>query len=119
MPLWAKHIGAFETAAIPTFADGIATNGISRTTATKTRNYTLLRTDDLVVFNGAPLTATLPDPTTTGIAWKQYTIKNSHSTALTVASAGTSTTVDRSASQSLPQSAKATFVSDGTQWLTA
>lgn len=87
--------------------------------STKTASYTILATDvyDAYVFNGASLTATLPDP---GNAAQdvRITVKNIAATALTVNSAGTSKTLDGAASQSLAQWAKATYVSDGTQWLT-
>lgn len=85
----------------------------------KTASYTILTTDaaDAYIFNGTSLTATLPDP---GNAAQdvRITIKNIAATALTVNSAGTSKTLDGAASQSLAQWAKATYVSDGTQWLT-
>lgn len=86
---------------------------------TKTASYTILTTDvyDAYIFNGTSLTATLPDP---GNAAQdvRITIKNIAATALTVNSAGTSKTLDGAASQSLAQWAVATYVSDGTQWLT-
>lgn len=45
-------------------------------------------------------------------------MKNINASAATVSSAGTSKTLDGAASQSLAQWAKATYISDGTQWLT-
>jgi len=83
---------------------------------TKTANYTLTATDGTVVFNGTSLTATLPDPTTI-VVGRYWRIKNINASALTVASAGTSKTIDGAASQSLAQWARLTVVSDGTQWL--
>jgi hypothetical protein len=84
---------------------------------TKTASYTLLSTDNIAVFNGTSLTATLPDPTTVPVG-QAYRVKNVNSSALTVASAGTTKTLDGAASQSLAQWANARYVSDGTQWLT-
>jgi hypothetical protein len=86
---------------------------------TKTASYTLTATDHTVIFNGTSLTATLPDPTVTAtaIAGRPWTIKNVNSSSLTVQSAGTSKTIDGASSQTLAQWAKATYVSDGTQWL--
>ena len=86
-----------------------------RTRSTKTASYTLVATDDIVVFNGATLTATLPSAVTAGNG-RAYTIKNVNSTALTVAS--TAGTIDGAATQSLAQWAKAEYISDGTNWLT-
>lgn len=82
--------------------------------ATKTASYTLIGTDNIVVANGASLTLTLPSASLQG-AGKKFTLKNINSTALTVASvAGT---LDGAATASLIQWAKATYVSDGTNWL--
>jgi len=67
------------------------------------------------IYNGASLTATLPDPTLT-ISGTQNKVKNINASALTVVSAGTSKTIDGAASQSLAQWAKATYVTDGAQW---
>lgn len=88
-------------------------------TTTKTASYTILSTDQTTywLFNGDSLTATLPDPTTVP-ANAKLTVKNLNATALTVNSAGTSKTLDGVASQTLAQWAKATYVSDGAQWLT-
>lgn len=93
-------------------------NNLVRPFSTKTANYTLINdVDTTVAFNGTSLTATLPDPTTATVG-SYFTIKNVNASALTVNSAGTSKTLDGAASQSLAQWAKATYVSDGTQWLT-
>jgi hypothetical protein len=84
---------------------------------TQTANYTLLAsTDDVVVFNGASLTATLPDPTTVA-AGRTFRVKNINTSALTVNSAGTSKTIDGAASASITQWASGRYVSDSTQWL--
>jgi hypothetical protein len=85
--------------------------------STKAANYTLVIGDEHVIFNGATLTATLPDPTTTGMSGRRFTVKNINAGALTVVSAGTSKTIDGAASASLPQWGKGTYVSDGAQWL--
>ena len=86
--------------------------------ATKTANYTLTQSDQLVIFNGANLTATLPDPSLGEYNGRIFRVKNINASALTVNSAGTSKTIDGAASQSLAQWGKMTVVSDGTQWLT-
>jgi hypothetical protein len=93
-------------------------NQLVRPSATKTTNYTLTSADNIVIFNGTSLTATLPDPTTAGLPGRIFMVKNVNSSALTVNSAGTSKTLDGAASQSLAQWGHASFTSDGTQWLT-
>jgi hypothetical protein len=89
---------------------------LRRALSTKTANYTILANDEITIFNGTSLTATLPDPTLTGTS--QYIVKNINASALTVNSAGASKTIDGAASQSLAQWASGRYVSDGTQWLT-
>lgn len=96
--------------------DRTTTIAVTPSVKTVTASYTVLPADDVVVGNGTSITVTLPDPTT--VSSKPYGVKNINSTALTVNSAGTSRTIDGAASQSLAQWAKATYVSDGTQWLT-
>jgi hypothetical protein len=91
--------------------------GYTTLLATKTTSYTHADGDEIVVYNGTSLTATLPDPTTV-LVGKRWNVKNINASALTVVSAGTSKTIDGAASQSLAQWAKAEYVSDGTQWLT-
>lgn len=88
-------------------------------TTIKTTSYTIPATDPTTywVFNGATITATLPDPATVAYNAK-LVVKNINSTELTVNSAGTSKTLDGAASQSLAQWAKATYISDGTNWIT-
>lgn len=100
-------------------ADYLSLRGAPALTATKTASYAILATDtaSFWLFNGSSITATLPDPTTVA-ANANLTVKNIHSTSLTVNSAGTSKTLDGAASQALAQWAKATYVSDGAQWLT-
>lgn len=92
---------------------------LQRPIATKTASYTLVAGDAVVVFNGATLTATLPDPTATATipAGTQFIVKNINASALTVNSAGTSKTIDGAASVSLAQWAVGRYVTDGTQWL--
>lgn len=92
-------------------------NGDVRPLVTKTASYSLALTDHTVIFNAATLTATLPDPTTV-LVGRRYVVKNINASALTVVSAGTTKTLDGAASQSIAQWAKASYVSDGTQWLT-
>lgn len=90
--------------------------GDARPLTTQTASYAVATTDNTVVMNGASLTVTLPDPTTVTVG-RRYFVKNTNASALTVASAGTSKTIDGAASASMAQWAHATYVSDGTQWL--
>lgn len=108
------------TANKPVFSNGTTwrdARGYTTLLATKTANYTHVDGDEIIVYNGTSLTATLPDPTTV-VVGKRWTLKNINASALTVVSAGTTKTLDGAASQSLAQWAKAEYVSDGTQWLT-
>lgn len=108
------------TQAFPMWSDGTNyrdAEGIITQLATKTANYTLADGDGVIVFNGTSLTAILPDPTTVVIG-RRFRVKNTNASTLTVQSAGTSKTLDGAATQSLAQWAKASYVSDGTQWLT-
>ena len=73
--------------------------------------------DGALIFNGSSLTATLPSPATV-LVGRRFTVKNLHSTALTVVSAGTSVTLDGASSQSLAQWGKATYVTNGSTWFT-
>lgn len=84
---------------------------------TKTANFTLTQAEECVIFDGSSLTATLPDPTNNLMAARIYTIKNIHSTSLSIVSAGTSKTIDGASSKSLAQWEKMRVMSDGTQWL--
>jgi hypothetical protein len=95
------------------------TIGVVKAQVTKTANYSLTASDNFVYFNGSSLTATLPDPTSAGtsIPGRTWTVKNLNASSLTVVSGGTSKTIDGASSQTLAQWAKATFTSDGTQWL--
>ena len=85
---------------------------------TKTANYTLATTDKVVVFNGSTsLTATLPDPTTAGIAGHEYLIKNIGSPQLTIASAGSGKTIDGASGRWVRKNQSLRLISDGAQWL--
>lgn len=88
-------------------------------TTTKTTSYSISATDMTTywVFDGSSITATLPDPTVVA-GNARLVVKNINASALTVSSAGTSKTIDGSASQSLTQWAKATYISDGSNWIT-
>lgn len=73
--------------------------------------------DGIIVVNaGGPVTITLLDPTTVSVG-QPVTVKNITANTVTVASAGSSKTIDGGASASLAQWAKGTYISDGTQWL--
>lgn len=78
----------------------------------KTANYTLVAGDYTVFFDGADLTATLPTPA--GVAGKQYVIKNTHLSNLTVTP--TAGLIDGDANRILAQYDSLTLVSDGTNW---
>lgn len=87
---------------------------------TQTANYTVDCRDTLLIGNGSSITITLPDPTdagSSGIIGRKFEFKNIHSTSLTIVSAGTSKTIDGASSLTLAQWAKATVISNGTQWL--
>jgi hypothetical protein len=101
-----------QSAPVPSVLPGWAT-----LVSTKTASYTAVDGDGVLVFNGATLTCTLPDPTTVGIGRTRFEVKNVNASALSVVSAGTSKTIDGAASQSVAQWGKATYISDGTQWL--
>lgn len=85
--------------------------------ATKTTNYTLTAADSIILSNGTDLTVTLPDPGTSKPGTR-FTVNNINATALTVASVGTSRTIDGAANQSLAQWAKATVIVHAGQWYT-
>ena len=79
--------------------------------------YNTVQADGIIVVNaGAPVTVTLLDPTTCSVGFP-VTIKNITVNTVTVASAGSSKTIDGAASVSLAQWATGTYVSDGIQWL--
>jgi hypothetical protein len=91
--------------------------GFTSNLRTETANYTVDCRDSVIIGNGSSITITLPDPTSTGITGRKFEIKNTHSTALTVVSAGSSKTIDGQASTVLTQWDKMTVVTNGTQWL--
>lgn len=90
-----------------------AQSGFITPVATKTADYTLVATDNIVLCNGT-MTATLPSAVTAATG-KQYTIKNIHASA-TVTVASTAGTIDSSATASLAAKAVARVVSDGANW---
>ena len=95
-------------------AGGIGSILPSHSVVISTTNRSLTAGDDLVIFNGTSLTATLPDPATA--TKRAYVVKNINASAATVSSAGTSKTIDGAASKSLAQWEKATYWTDGNQW---
>lgn len=101
-------------------AKGVAANVTNRAKRdayrTVAASTALVASDNVVAFNGATLTATLPDPTTV-YAGRQFTVVNINASALTVVSAGAAKTVAGAASQAVAQWAKPTYTSDGAQWL--
>lgn len=84
-----------------------------RRVLTRTGSYTIDAGQDVVMVNAASVTATLPSAASVSPG-RQYTIKNLHSSALTVAS--TAGTIDGVATLTLSQYQVATVVSDGTNW---
>lgn len=108
--LWHKTWGFNSTS-------GWAPVTASRSYATKTASYTLTSSDEFVIFNGTSLTATLPDPTSTAMNGRVFSVKNINSSALSVVSAGTSKTIDGAASVTVNQWGGLDLISDGTQWL--
>lgn len=99
------------------FAQAFVVGGTIKALTTLTGSTAIGANHYRVIANGNSITITLPDPTGgVGVAGREYVVKNIHSTALTVASAGTSKTIDGAASDSLAQWESATYVSDGTQW---
>ena len=89
----------------------------ARSYSTKTTSYTLGTADEFVIFNGASLTCTLPDPTAGAMPGRVYSVKNVNASTLSVVSAGTSKTIDGAASVALAQWGGLDLISDGTQWL--
>lgn len=88
---------------------------VSLAMSTKTGNYTLTFADQLVVFNGSTLTATLP----TAVGWtgKGFTIKNINATDLTIARTSGQTIDGAAADDTLAVGTYATYVSDGAGWI--
>lgn len=87
--------------------------GTQRAVATKTSNYALTLDDEVTISNGSNLTITLPQAAL--YHGRFWTIKNVHSTACTVVSAGG--TIDGASTASLAQWKSGTFISDGTNWV--
>jgi hypothetical protein len=84
--------------------------GITHGYSPKTSNYALTVTDDVVVFNGSTLTATVPNPAATNAGFT-VVVKNINASPLTVVSAVG--TIDGASSISLPQWGTLTLVGDG------
>jgi hypothetical protein len=83
---------------------------------TKTANYTIVGTDDIVICTSGTFTVTLP--TAVGRAGKQFKVKNSGSGVITMASTSAQT-IDGAAAGStqLFQFDSLTFESDGANWV--
>jgi len=91
--------------------------GEARSLYTLTSNTTLQIYMELVTFNGAGLTCTLPDPAALGIpAGRQFVVKNLHSTNLTVTPTAPAT-VDGATGITQAQNVTMRYVSDGTNWI--
>ncbi|HEY9704256.1 MAG TPA: hypothetical protein V6C58_17525, partial [Allocoleopsis sp.] len=86
---------------------------IVRKLSTKTANYILTNTDNLVRFDGANLTATLPDATT--LSGYEFEIKNVNATNLTI-NTTSSQLIDANLTVTLTQYEVLKIVSNGTNW---
>lgn len=85
--------------------------GVRGAIITKTANYTLAASDDIVFFDGTSLTASLPNPGLTALGVnRQFVIKNLNSSSLTV-NCPTGQTIDGGTSVSLTQYQVLTVVS--------
>lgn len=93
---------------------GLSNRGAAPMTPVKTANYTQAFTDDIILMNASSVTLSLR-PATSQQKGRVVRVKNLHSTSLTVS--GNGTNVDGAASVTLAQWASASYVSDGTQWL--
>jgi hypothetical protein len=87
-----------------------------RQTAAKSTNYTAASIDEVLVFNNTSLTFTLPSAVTMRVG-KSLTIKNLHSTALTVARTSSQTIDGAASDDSLVQYESVTYTSDGANWV--
>lgn len=89
--------------------------GTQRAIVTKTSAYTITDADEVVIGNGSSITLTLPNP---GLhIGRSWTVKNIHSTSLTLG-AGTGT-IDGAATISIAQWASVEVISNGSGvWLT-
>lgn len=96
---------------------GLITDSTTAGLSTKTANYTSTTADQYIVANGTSLTITLPDLASLPAGLQPFIVKNINTSAVTVATAGSSRTIDRAATQSLSHWASARYVTDGTQWL--
>jgi hypothetical protein len=99
-------------AATKAYVDSAVTSPV-HTVATKTTNYTIGATDDIVLANGAALTITLPSAVTAG-SGRAYTVKNINSGSATLTA--TAGTIDGAAAITLRQDEARTVVSDGANW---
>jgi len=92
--------------------------GEAKSLYTVAANTTLTLYMETVIFDGAGLTGTLPDPVANSIpAGREYVIKNRNASALTVAVASPAT-IDGATTKSLAQNVSARFICDGTNWIT-
>lgn len=91
-----------------------ATNGFYRQYIAKTANFTLTIVNDVVKYDGATLTATLPSAATV-TAGKTFTIKNMNASPLTIATTN-SETIDGTTPVALTTGQSRTYISDGANW---
>ncbi len=107
--LYVKESGTGNTGWVP------MVSAKRRTVLAKTGSYTLVAFDDIVTFNTASGTATLP--TAASLTGRTFTIKNLNATALPIATTS-SETIDGAAPGTVAQWGVLRVVSDGTNWLT-
>jgi len=118
--IWAKPFGSWVTKDLGTRTRWNVSSamapppGTQRYRITRSGSYTPIAGDDVVFVNAASVTLSLPSAVTSGNG-RVLTIKNIHSTALTVNSP-TAGTIDGTASKSLAQYAVGRFMSDGANW---
>ena len=96
-----------------------ATTSANYAFSTKTSNYTITSTDDVIAADAAGGAVTITLPTAAGITGRQFTVKriNTGANTVTVATTG-GQTIDGDATQilNLPQTS-ISMVSDGTNWV--
>lgn len=95
----------------------LSTDWIRKSVSTKTTDYTLTDSDDIVLGNHASTPFTLTLPTAAGRTGKVFYIKNINTAAVTV-DGNASETIDGETTVVLSQKLQSiTIVSDGTNWV--
>lgn len=111
----ATALGTKADATATTNALALKENTLKSVNTRTATPYNIAASDEIVVANlGTAIAFSLPDPT--GIAGKNYWIKNIGVGTLTVNSLGTSKTIDGAANFTLATNTRAQVFSNGTQW---